>query len=426
MDSLYPVKRDRRDAALAQGCPARYRARMDKLPTRILLGMLIGAALGAILREQAGPLLELARLLGTVFLRLLLVMVLPLAASALFLGILELEPKSLARLGGRLVGLTVVLTTVAVALGVGLVALIAPGQGMDRAILPAADQVKPAEVSAIDLIIDLFPANLFKSATEGQMVPVLVGAVLFALAMRRVRGPGVDTLKTGIEGLFDVCAQAIHMVLALAPVGVAALMFQLAAKGGLEAMVPLLRFVAVVLLGLGIQLLVVYPIALRIFTKRSPRAFFAAIRPAMAMAFSTASSAASLPTSLRVAEEGLRLPPEVARFVLTVGATGNQNGTALFEGVAVLFLAQLYGVDLSLAQQATVCGVAILGGVGTAGVPGGALPVIAALLVSVGVPVEAIGFIVGVDRLLDMCRTTLNVSGDLVIAAAVVGDELRA
>lgn len=396
---------------------------MDKLPARILFGMVLGALLGALLREHAAPVLELTRLIGTVFLRLLLMMVLPLAASALILGILELEPKALMRLGGRLIGLTVVLTSIAVALGVGLVALMRPGSGMDRSVLPAADQVKPAAVSAIDILIDLVPTNLFKSAAEGQMVPVLVGAVLFALAARRVSGPGVEVLKGGVQGLFDVCAEAVHMVLTLAPVGVAALMFQLAAKGGLTAMVPLLRFVGVVLLGLGIQLFVVYPLALRLLTRHRPMAFFAAIRPAMAMAFATASSAASLPTSLRVAEEDLKLPAEISRFVLTVGATGNQNGTALFEGVAVLFLAQLYGVELSLTQQATVCGVALLGGVGTAGVPGGALPVIAALLVSVGVPVEAIGFIVGVDRLLDMCRTTLNVAGDLVIATAVVGEE---
>jgi DAACS family dicarboxylate/amino acid:cation (Na+ or H+) symporter len=150
----------------------------------------------------------------------------------------------------------------------------------------------------------------------------------------------------------------------------------------------------------------------------SPVAFFRGIQEAMVTAFSTSSSNATLPTALRVAEEELRLPPAISRFVLTVGATMNQNGTALFEGVTVLFLAQFYGIELSLAQQTTVVVICILGGIGTAGVPSGSIPVIAMILGLVGIPPEGIGLVLGVDRLLDMCRTVLNVSGDL--AAAVV------
>jgi DAACS family dicarboxylate/amino acid:cation (Na+ or H+) symporter len=151
----------------------------------------------------------------------------------------------------------------------------------------------------------------------------------------------------------------------------------------------------------------------------SPRRFFADVRPAAVLAFSTASSNATLPTSLLVAEERLRLPAHVARFVLTLGSTANQNGTALFEGVTVLFLAQFFGVPLDLGQQLTVVGICILGGIGTAGVPAGSLPVIAAILAMVGVPAEGIGMILGVDRLLDMCRTAVNVTGDLAIAVIV-------
>jgi DAACS family dicarboxylate/amino acid:cation (Na+ or H+) symporter len=162
----------------------------------------------------------------------------------------------------------------------------------------------------------------------------------------------------------------------------------------------------------------VYGLLVRLLGGMSPGAFFRGIEEAMLTAFSTASSNATLPTALRVAEERLKLPPHVSRFVLTIGSTANQNGTALFEGVTVLFLAQFYGVDLSVVDQLTVVGVCILGGIGTAGVPAGSLPVIAVILGLVGVPPEGIGMILGVDRFLDMCRTTLNVSGDL--AAAVV------
>jgi DAACS family dicarboxylate/amino acid:cation (Na+ or H+) symporter len=180
-----------------------------------------------------------------------------------------------------------------------------------------------------------------------------------------------------------------------------------------------------VLLGLALHQFVVYSLAVRLFGGMSPLAFLRGIQEAMLTAFSTSSSNATLPTAIRVADQRLGLLPEVSRFVLTIGATANQNGTALFEGVTVLFLAQFYGVSLSLGQQVLVVAVCILGGIGTAGVPAGSLPVIAMLLGTVGVPVEGIGLILGVDRLLDMSRTVLNVSGDLAAATVISHQEHR-
>ena len=173
-----------------------------------------------------------------------------------------------------------------------------------------------------------------------------------------------------------------------------------------------------------IHMFVVYPLVIWLLAGRSPIAFFKGVREPMVVAFSTASSNASLPVSLKAAEEQLKLPRRIARFVLTVGATANQNGTALFEGVTVLFLAQFFGVDLTITQQVVVMLVCILGGVGTAGVPAGSLPVVAMILVMVKVPPEGIGLILGVDRFLDMCRTTLNVTGDLVLATVVSRGEV--
>ena len=178
-------------------------------------------------------------------------------------------------------------------------------------------------------------------------------------------------------------------------------------------------YCGVVLGALGVQMFVVFPLILLLVAKKSPLAFFKQTQEATLVAFSTASSNATLPTALKVADEGLRLPPRIARFVLTIGATANQNGTAMFEGVTVLFLAQFFGVELTLVQQASVMLVCILGGIGTAGVPAGSLPVIALILGSVGVPPAGIGLVLGVDRFLDMCRTTLNVVGDLVAATVV-------
>jgi len=246
----------------------------------------------------------------------------------------------------------------------------------------------------------------------------IIFALMFGVGLCLTRTPAADALRTGIQGLFEVSLRLIGLVIALAPIGVAALLFTTTAQFGGDWLVRLGYYVFVVLLGLALHMFVVYPLLLWFLGGMSPLKFFHAVQPAMLTAFSTASSNASLPTALKVAEENLRLPPAVSRFVLTIGATANQNGTALFEGVTVLFLAQFYGIDLDLGQQITVVLMCILGGIGTAGVPAGSLPILAIILGMVGIPPEGIALILGVDRLLDMCRTTLNVTGDL--AAAVV------
>jgi DAACS family dicarboxylate/amino acid:cation (Na+ or H+) symporter len=211
----------------------------------------------------------------------------------------------------------------------------------------------------------------------------------------------------------------ILIVIKMAPLAVACFMFNLAALFGWDLLIRLSAYVGVVLLALGIQMFIIFPILLVTLGRKNPLAFFRQTQEASVMAFSTASSNATLPTSLRVADQELKLPPRVARFVLTIGATANQNGTAMFEGVTVIFLAQFFGVDLSLWQQITVMLVCILGGIGTAGVPAGSLPVVALILAMVGIRPEAIALVLGVDRFLDMCRTTLNVVGDLVAAQVI-------
>jgi DAACS family dicarboxylate/amino acid:cation (Na+ or H+) symporter len=211
----------------------------------------------------------------------------------------------------------------------------------------------------------------------------------------------------------------IGWALKLAPIGAGCLVFGVAAQLGVEVLKALAAFVAVVIGGLLIQLVVVYSSVLKVFGGISPLAFFRKIQEAMIVAFTTSSSSATLSTSMKVAQDELRLSPQTANFVLTVGATGNQNGTALFEGVVVLFLAQVFKVDLSLGQQFIVVLMAVLAGVGTAGVPGGSIPLIIVVLKTVDVPDEGIAIILGVDRLLDMSRTLVNVVGDLVVATCV-------
>jgi DAACS family dicarboxylate/amino acid:cation (Na+ or H+) symporter len=265
----------------------------------------------------------------------------------------------------------------------------------------------------------MIPDNPVKAAANGDMLGVILFALVFGMGLSLTRTDSARRLQSAVEGVYDVMRTLIDWVLKLAPLGIGALLFAMTARLGIGLLGQLLAYVGVVLLALALHLVVVYPLVLKVFGGRSPIAFFRDVRLAMTTAFATSSSSATLPTALKVAEENLRLPSHVSRFVLTAGSAMNQNGTALFEGVTVLFLAQLFGVSLSLGDQALVMGICILAGIGTAGVPAGSLPVIAMILGMVGVPPEGLGVILGVDRLLDMCRTMVNVTGDLVIATVL-------
>ena len=411
-----------------------------QLHTRILIGGLLGAVAGILahilfateggidpglerfIRLVTGP-------IGQIFLRLLFMLVVPLIFSALVLGVVEMgDPRRLGRIGLKTLLYTVVVSAVAVVIGVTLVNVLEPGTGISpelKARLTAgAGERASALTSAvapktgIDLLIQIVPSNPIRSAADGDMLGVMFFSLMMGIGLAIVRTDATARLVDVIQGLYDVTMWLIGLVIALAPLGVAALLFTLTAELGYEILQQLAFYVGVVVLALAIHQFVVYSLAVRLLGGMSPLFFFRGIRAAMITAFSTASSNATLPTALKVAEENLRLPPSVSRFVLTIGSTMNQNGTALFEGVTVLFLAQFYGVSLSLGEQITVVLICILGGIGTAGVPAGSIPVVALILGLVGVPVEGIGLILGVDRFLDMCRTTLNVTGDL--AAAVV------
>jgi Na+/H+-dicarboxylate symporter len=407
-------------------------------PRAILVGMIAGAAAGVLAHallpagdpSLAWLLTNVAEPAGRIFLRLLFVLVIPIVLSALPLGIVGVgEASSLGRIAGKTFVYTLLVSIVCVLLGVGLVNALRPGHAVSPA-LRASLQAQAAERASslptandlprggIDLLVNIVPDNVVKAMANGDLLAVMFFALLLGIGLARTRTTASVRFREVLEGVYDVSIQLIDLVLRLAPFGVFALLFSMTARFGWALLPPLAGYVGVVLLGLGIHQFVVYPILVRYLGGMSPLRFFRDIRAAMLTAFSTASSNATLPTALRVADENLRLPRSVSRFVLTLGSTANQNGTALFEGVTVLFLAQFYGVDLTLAQQTLVVMICILGSIGTAGVPAGSLPVILMILGMIGVPAEGMGMILGVDRFLDMCRTTLNVTGDL--AAAVV------
>ncbi|MDN5923476.1 MAG: dicarboxylate/amino acid:cation symporter [Xanthomonadales bacterium] len=372
---------------------------------------------------------------GQIFLRLLFMLVLPLLFSALVVGIAEMgSMRELGRVGWKTVAYTVVVSSIAVVIGVVLVNLFRPGEGVDpdvaSALLAEASSRAGAIIAAsssqpggMQMLLGIIPTNVFKAAADSDILALMFFAVMIGIGIVLSDSPAARKFKDVIEGLFEVSMTLIHLVIRLAPYAVACLVFNLAALFGWGLIMTLAGYVGVALLAMALHMFVVYPLAVRLLGGMSPLRFFRGVQEAMVMAFSTASSNATLPTALKVAHEELHLPTRVSRFVLTVGATANQNGTALFEGVTVLFLAQFFGIELSLAQQFSVMFVCILGGIGTAGVPAGSLPVVALICAMVGVPPEGIGLILGVDRLLDMCRTTLNVTGDLAAAVVVAHGE---
>ncbi|HEY6562210.1 MAG TPA: dicarboxylate/amino acid:cation symporter [Polyangiaceae bacterium] len=402
---------------------------------KILIGLIVGAGLGVLANAFASDHAWLNAVVtygtepvGRIFIRLLIMLVVPIVFAALVVGVGDLELKDIGRLGAKTLVYTLVVSTLAVLIGMLLVTVLEPGSGVPESVRESARSSvsaapPPKAGSVADLVVQLVPDNPVKAAASGDMLGFIVFSLIFGVGLAQTKTEAAGRLRQTIQGLYDVVIIVIHGVLKLAPIGVAALLFTMTARTGFEILQQIAAYVFVVLLGLFLHMALVYSATVRVIGGMSPLHFFRSVRLAMATAFSTASSAATLPTALEVAEENLKLPRHVSRFVLTAGATMNQNGTALFEGVTVLFLAQVYGVELSLGQQALVMGISILAGIGTAGVPAGSLPVIAMILGLFNIPAEGLGLILGVDRLLDMCRTVLNVTGDLAAAVCVARGE---
>ncbi|HTG16043.1 MAG TPA: dicarboxylate/amino acid:cation symporter, partial [Blastocatellia bacterium] len=269
-------------------------------------------------------------------------------------------------------------------------------------------------------------AGVKRNPLEGDtpnMIHLMFFALILGVAITMISPSVSAPFVRGLEALYEISAKIIDMIMKLAPYAVACLLFNNTARFGLDLLGALAWFVITVLAGLALHMFGVYSLSVYFLSRLSPLDFFRRIKTVMLTAFSTSSSNATLPTALRVSEENLGVPREINSFVLTVGATANQNGTALYEGVTVLFLAQLAGIDLTLGQQVMVAYLAILGGIGTAGVPSGSIPFIVVVLVTIGVNPSLIAIILGVDRILDMCRTTLNVTGDITAATYVARSE---
>lgn len=410
---------------------------------KIFCGLAVGAIAGLICNlfatdEFTAMVSFYAEGIGQVFLRLIFMVVVPLVFCALTVGVASIgSTGKLGRMGLRTLVMTILFSSCSVLIGLTLANVVQPGGRMSSAsreqlrekYSAEADKTKVQASKAKtirDSVLDIIPKNPLQEAVgalDGSspgsgMLGVMFFSLCMGLALASL-GERARPVTDVLEGLYEAVMVIIHVAMKLAPYGVAGLIFAMTATLGIDILRALLWYVVTVLCGLLIQLLVVYSAAVYFLARRSPFQFFRDISQVLLTAFATSSSNVTLPTALRVADEKLKLDRRVAQFVLTVGSTANQNGTALYEGLTVLFIAQVFGIDLSISQQVLVVLMSILAGLGTAGVPGGSLPLVVLVLQSIQVPVEGIGIIMGVDRLLDMSRTTVNVAGDIAVATCV-------
>lgn len=422
--------------------------------TLILLGLLVGAIAGVICSVSLGSkntdlvwfVENITQPLGNLWLRLLMMIVIPLVFSALILGVAGLgDVRKLGRIGLKTLGYTLVISAASVIIGLTLVNTIQPGKKIDKTTATqleaefgnaANDKISTTEknitkskeeaVPVITQVVErIIPINPFSSMVgdSPNLLHIMFFALVLGIAATMVPEKIVQPFLGFFDALFEISIKIINGIMLLAPYAVTLLIFSSIALFGLDLLTALMWFIVTVIGGLLIHALLVYSSSVYFLSALNPLDFFKKVRTTAITAFSTSSSNATLPTALQDSKENVGVPEEINSFVLTIGATANQNGTALYEGITIIFLAQLAGVDLSLGAQLSVAYLAILGGIGTAGVPGGSIPYIIVVLASLGVNPGLIAVILGVDRILDMCRTAVNVVGDITAATFVARSE---
>lgn len=421
------------------------------LHTKILAGLVIGVIGGLTVNLSLGGenpnvawfVENFTRPIGQLFLNLLLMIVVPLVFSSLVVGVAGIgDIRKLGRIGAKSFTYTLIISAISVIIGLTLANLIQPGKKVDpetRTKLEAkyksdagsrVESQRKSASAATDTVLmsvvrTITPSNVFNSisGTSPNMLHIMFFALIVGIAITLIPSPVTAPFVGFMEAVFAITAKIIDIVMKFAPYAVACLLFNNISVFGVDLLKSLFWFVFTVIFGLSLHFFGIYSISIAFLSRINPVEFFKRVRTVILTAFSTSSSNATLPTALRVSEKNLGVPKEINSFVLTVGATANQNGTALYEGITVLFIAQLAGFDLALGQQLIVVYLAILGGIGTAGVPSGSIPFIIGILAMIGIDPALIAIILGVDRLLDMCRTTLNVVGDITAATFVARSE---
>lgn len=423
---------------------------LKKIPlhTQIIIGLVLGLIFGLVVIKTDIPnsfTTDFIKPIGTIFINALKMIAVPLVLASLIVGVSNLgDVSKLSRIGGKTIGTYLVTTVLAVSIGLILVNVFKPGKSLPvetRENLmnlyegDAGSRVGQAselqKQSPLQPLVDIVPENVFYATTDNAaMLQVVFFAIIVGIALLQVSKSKSEPVIAFFDGMNDVIIQIVNYIMLIAPYGVFALMASLIVEiagdnpdSAVQLLMALLKYSLVVLGGLFVMILVVYPLILVAFTKVKYKDFFRAIRPAQLLAFSTSSSSATLPVTMKQVEEELGVSEEISSFVLPLGATVNMDGTSLYQGVAAVFIAQALGMELSLTQQLMIVLTATLASIGSAGVPGAGLIMLIIVLESIGVPAAGIALIIAPDRILDMFRTVVNVTGDATVCTIVASTE---
>jgi dicarboxylate/amino acid:cation (Na+ or H+) symporter, DAACS family len=414
-----------------------------KLHTKILLALVIGATAGVIANktlggEHAGVVWVndyLAGPIGQIFLRLLFMIVMPLVFSSIALGVAGLgDLRKVGRVGGKAIGYFFTTTFLAACFGLLMVNIIKPGASVPEEVKVelmatyADDAASKVEAQAtggfgINTFVNIVTRNPVKSAADGDMLGIIFFGLMFGAALTQIPTSRSEPMIRVLESINDVVIVIVGMAMKLAPYGVVGLIFGVTSRFGFDLLRPLGGYVLVVMSALLLHTFVNLSLIVRFVMGLSPVVYFSRIKGALVTAFSTSSSSATLPAALRASQENLGVPPKIAGFVLPLGSTMCMNGTSIFEGITVIFLCQVFGVDLSLGMMAIVIIMSVITAIGAAGVPGGSIPLLVGILAIMGVPGEGIAIVLGVDRILDMTRTVTNVASDISATVFVAKSE---
>ncbi|MFK8163593.1 MAG: dicarboxylate/amino acid:cation symporter [Lewinella sp.] len=404
---------------------------------KILIGMVAGIAFGVAANQfgWGGVVKDWIKPFGTIFINSLKLIAIPLIVASLIKGITDLKDISkLSAMGGRTIAIYIGTTVLAIVIGLGIVNMVGPGRGLDESTrdnllndfaadagkrIMAAEQQR--EAGPLQALVDLVPDNIVGAATSnGNMLQVIFFVIMFGIGLILIDPKKAKPVKDFFDGVNEVVLKLIDLIMIAAPYGVFALLAALVVESpSADLFYALIKYSLCVLVGLGLMIGVVYPLLVKVFTGMSPGTFFKGISPAQLLAFSTSSSAATLPVTMERVEEHLGVDEEVTSFVLPIGATINMDGTSLYQAVAAVFIAQAYGMDLDLMTQLGIITTALAASIGSAAVPGAGMVMLVIVLGQAGIPEAGLALIFAVDRPLDMCRTVANVTGDATVAMLV-------
>ena len=408
-----------------------------QLYTKVLIGLLAGVLFG-VLANQCGFsdfVSNYIKPVGTAFIKLISMVVIPLVFASLLVGTSSLNDiRKLGRIGIKTVIYFFFTTVIAICIGLLLTNTLRPGAGLSEQarteLIQAGSEESGTSIDTdinkptiTDILLNIIPTNPVKAFVEGKMLQIIFFALMAGICLNLIPTDRSRPVINFFEGVNDLIIQMVGIIMKLAPYGVFALISAAVADFGLDVLLALIKYSIVVVIGLVLHVVIVYSLAIKIFTKQKVKAFFNGIRPAQLIAFSSASSSATLPVTMECTEKKFGVPKQITSFTLPLGATINMDGTALYQGVSTVFIAQVYGMDLTVVEQLTIVVTAVLASIGTAGTPAAGVITLAIVLKSIGVPLEGIALIMGVERILDMCRSAVNVTGDASCAVVVASSE---